>query len=360
MVSLVGCVLPRTVERRHGAARAAGGHAAQPAPGCRTTPPARSTSGLDEATARVEHRLRRLAAAEPDRAGRCRPHRLGRERLPARGGQPGVPPQPDRAAASASPPASCSATRARSSCCPAAASSATPASSATTRSIPGCGSTAPTSPRSACGWTTSPPTTCRTARPRASGPASATRPPRTSRPAAAPSGDPIQLAVNHPLRLDGNRVYLLGHGYAPRFTVTFPDGTQRTAEIQWSPVDPTTLLSQGATKFARPGRHRRGAAPHRPARGHRPARPDQLRRPGGHLGLPRAARPGGRGRRAARRPRPRRRSRPVHLQRRPVQGGLRRAGAGGAGQPGARARSSDSTTAPRCASTASRTGSTCR
>ena len=28
--------------------------------------------------------------------------------------------------------------------------------------------------------------------------------------------------------LDGSRVYLLGHGYAPRFTVTYPDGQQRT------------------------------------------------------------------------------------------------------------------------------------
>ncbi|HWM58443.1 MAG TPA: cytochrome c biogenesis protein ResB [Pseudonocardia sp.] len=61
------------------------------------------------------------------------------------------------------------------------------------------------------------------------------------------------LAVNNPLRLDGNRVYLLGFGYAPRFTVTFPDGQQRTAEIQWSPVDTSTMLSEGATKFARPG-----------------------------------------------------------------------------------------------------------
>ena len=48
---------------------------------------------------------------------------------------------------------------------------------------------------------------------------------------------PYQLAVNNPLRLDGNRVYLLGQGYAPRFTVTFPDGTQRSAQTQWSPVD---------------------------------------------------------------------------------------------------------------------------
>jgi cytochrome c biogenesis protein len=61
------------------------------------------------------------------------------------------------------------------------------------------------------------------------------------------------IAVNHPLRTDGSRVYLLGHGYAPRFTVTFPDGTQRTGDVQWRPVDQATLLSEGATKFARPG-----------------------------------------------------------------------------------------------------------
>jgi cytochrome c biogenesis protein len=61
------------------------------------------------------------------------------------------------------------------------------------------------------------------------------------------------VSVNHPLRTDGSRVYLLGHGYAPRFTVTFPDGAQRTGEVQWRPVDQTTLLSEGATKFARPG-----------------------------------------------------------------------------------------------------------
>lgn len=64
---------------------------------------------------------------------------------------------------------------------------------------------------------------------------------------------PYELAVNQPLRLDGVRVYLLGHGYAPRFTVTFPDGQQRTGEIQWRPVDRATLLSEGATKFERPG-----------------------------------------------------------------------------------------------------------
>jgi cytochrome c biogenesis protein len=64
---------------------------------------------------------------------------------------------------------------------------------------------------------------------------------------------PYDLAVNSPLRLDGNRVYLLGNGYAPRFTVTFPDGQQRTGETQWRPVDQGTLLSEGATKFEPPG-----------------------------------------------------------------------------------------------------------
>jgi cytochrome c biogenesis protein len=62
-----------------------------------------------------------------------------------------------------------------------------------------------------------------------------------------------ELEVNHPLRVDGHRVYLLGHGYAPRFTVTFPDGQQRTGEVQWRPVDQATLLSEGATKFEPPG-----------------------------------------------------------------------------------------------------------
>jgi cytochrome c biogenesis protein len=71
--------------------------------------------------------------------------------------------------------------------------------------------------------------------------------------AGVPTWRPFPLAVNHPLRLDGERVYLQGHGYTPRFTVTFPDGQQRTGAIQWSPVDLTTMLSQGATKFQRPG-----------------------------------------------------------------------------------------------------------
>lgn len=61
------------------------------------------------------------------------------------------------------------------------------------------------------------------------------------------------LEVNHPLRTAGDRVYLLGHGFAPEFTVTFPDGSERTQATQWRPNDQVTLLSDGATKFDPPG-----------------------------------------------------------------------------------------------------------
>jgi cytochrome c biogenesis protein len=64
---------------------------------------------------------------------------------------------------------------------------------------------------------------------------------------------PFPLAVNNPLRLDGDRVYLQGNGFAPRFTVTFPDGQKRTGQTQWNTVDPTTMLAQGTQKFDRPG-----------------------------------------------------------------------------------------------------------
>lgn len=64
---------------------------------------------------------------------------------------------------------------------------------------------------------------------------------------------PHELEVNNPLRTAGNRVYLTGNGYAPQFTVTFPDGQRRTGLVQWQPMDPSTMLSQGATKFDTPG-----------------------------------------------------------------------------------------------------------
>lgn len=63
---------------------------------------------------------------------------------------------------------------------------------------------------------------------------------------------PDRLAMNHLLRVNGNRVYLLGYGYAPTFTVTFPDGRKRSETIQWRPDDPTTLLSSGAVRIDPP------------------------------------------------------------------------------------------------------------
>lgn len=62
-----------------------------------------------------------------------------------------------------------------------------------------------------------------------------------------------RLRVNEPLRLGDERVYLTGHGYAPRFTVTFPDGQQRTETLQFAPQDATTFLSSGAMRFDPPG-----------------------------------------------------------------------------------------------------------
>ena len=70
---------------------------------------------------------------------------------------------------------------------------------------------------------------------------------------AANTWRPAQLQVNHPLRVAGDRVYLQGHGYAPTFTVTFPNGESRTETLQWRPDDATTFLSSGAMRFDPPG-----------------------------------------------------------------------------------------------------------
>lgn len=63
---------------------------------------------------------------------------------------------------------------------------------------------------------------------------------------------PYRLEVNHPLRVGGDRVYLQGHGYAPTFTVTFPDGRQRTQTVQWLPQDQLTMLSAGVVRVDPP------------------------------------------------------------------------------------------------------------
>jgi cytochrome c biogenesis protein len=64
---------------------------------------------------------------------------------------------------------------------------------------------------------------------------------------------PYRLKVNEPLRVGGDRVYLQGHGYAPTFTVTFPDGQTRTQTLQFRPEDQITFLSSGAMRFDPPG-----------------------------------------------------------------------------------------------------------
>ncbi|MDQ3456635.1 MAG: cytochrome c biogenesis protein ResB [Actinomycetota bacterium] len=63
------------------------------------------------------------------------------------------------------------------------------------------------------------------------------------------------LEVNSPLRTDGVRLYLTGHGYSPRFTITYPDGSQFTdLSAPFLPEDPTTLASTGTLKLPdRPG-----------------------------------------------------------------------------------------------------------
>ena len=60
------------------------------------------------------------------------------------------------------------------------------------------------------------------------------------------------LAVNHPLRIHGDRVYLQGHGFAPQVTVTWPSGETRTQMMQFRPTDTQTFLSSGVMRFDPP------------------------------------------------------------------------------------------------------------
>lgn len=60
------------------------------------------------------------------------------------------------------------------------------------------------------------------------------------------------IRVNEPLRLAGDRIYVLGNGFAPTFTVTFPNGETRTQTAPYLPQDTTTMLSDGAMRFDTP------------------------------------------------------------------------------------------------------------
>ncbi|SSC22874.1 ResB-like domain-containing protein, partial [Klenkia terrae] len=58
------------------------------------------------------------------------------------------------------------------------------------------------------------------------------------------------IGVNSPLRADGGRVYVTGHGFSPVFSVTFPDGESFTdISAPFLPSDLQTLGSQGALKL---------------------------------------------------------------------------------------------------------------
>jgi len=62
-------------------------------------------------------------------------------------------------------------------------------------------------------------------------------------------GRTTTIGVNEPLRLDGDRVYVTGHGFSPTFTVTRPDGTSLDdVSVPFLPSDQSTMASQGALK----------------------------------------------------------------------------------------------------------------
>lgn len=50
------------------------------------------------------------------------------------------------------------------------------------------------------------------------------------------------IRVNHPLRIAGDRIYVLGNGFAPTFTVTWPNGESRTQTAPFLPQDVQTML----------------------------------------------------------------------------------------------------------------------
>jgi cytochrome c biogenesis protein len=70
----------------------------------------------------------------------------------------------------------------------------------------------------------------------------------TYAPTVDAAGVPKTITVNHPLRVQGDRVYLIGHGFAPELTVHMPDGSVRHDVAAFLPTDPANLLSEGAFK----------------------------------------------------------------------------------------------------------------
>jgi cytochrome c biogenesis protein len=60
------------------------------------------------------------------------------------------------------------------------------------------------------------------------------------------------ITVNHPLRIEGDRIYLINHGFSPTVTVVRPDGRRITQTAAFLPQD-GNLTSEGALSFQGPG-----------------------------------------------------------------------------------------------------------
>ena len=56
------------------------------------------------------------------------------------------------------------------------------------------------------------------------------------------------IQVNHPLSVDSVKVYLIGHGYAPEFTVRGPNGVAYQEATPFIPANTNTMLSDGVVK----------------------------------------------------------------------------------------------------------------
>jgi len=72
----------------------------------------------------------------------------------------------------------------------------------------------------------------------------------TSKPGAP--AKTAKVEVNHPLRLEGDRLYLQGHGFSPRITVRMPGRTPITDTAVFLPTNASTFLSEGV--FSEPGK----------------------------------------------------------------------------------------------------------
>lgn len=63
-------------------------------------------------------------------------------------------------------------------------------------------------------------------------------------------GTATTIGVNDPLRSEGDRLYLTGHGFSPTFSVTLPGGQAfEDISVPFLPSDPTTMASEGALKL---------------------------------------------------------------------------------------------------------------